>query len=197
MIDVAASAASLRESALAWARGKSPWARAALLAYLGWAGVRHLADDLYRSWFSGLTLVLHEMGHVAFAPFGHTLHVAGGSIAQLAAPIAATAHLLFWQSDFFGAAVGGAWLSFASFELATYVADANKERLPLVSFGVGDPKHDFATLLTEWHVLNACETIAAAIRVVATLVLAVSLAGGARLVFEMWRSGRRDEFGAP
>ena len=47
-----------------WCDGRSPWIRAALLGYLLYAGVRHLLDPLYRSWFAGITLAFHELGHL-------------------------------------------------------------------------------------------------------------------------------------
>lgn len=155
--------ASMRDDAQEWAVGRSALARLPLLAYLGYAGVRHLLDPLYRSWFAGITLIFHEMGHIAFSVFGDTLMILGGTILQLLVPAAAATYLLVRQRDWFGFGVGGAWLSFSLWDMATYVSDANKNELPLVGFS-DNPHHDWDTLLTRWHMLNSCDTYAATIR---------------------------------
>lgn len=162
-------------------------ARGLLLAYLAYGLVRHLADPLYRTWFGGITLAFHEMGHILFIPFGRTLMIAGGSITQLLVPTAAAIYLLKKQRDWFGFIVGLSWLSFSMFELATYIGDAAREELPLVSFG-GGYHHDWSTLLTQWHLLNECGAIAFGVRLVAGGLGAGAVALGAYMVV---RIGRR------
>lgn len=174
----------LREDAVAWCSGRSPWPRWPLLLYLAYATLRHLLDPHYSSWFGALTLVVHEAGHLLFAPFGRTLMLLGGSIMQLAVPVIVALYLLLRQRDWFGLSVGGAWLSFSGFELATYVADANKGRLSLVGFG-DNVIHDWDALLTQWRLLNHCETIAGAIRLWAGALGVGSLALGAWLLWTM------------
>ncbi|MCK6532534.1 MAG: hypothetical protein L6Q84_06135 [Polyangiaceae bacterium] len=179
----------LLDDARDWSESRSPWARLPLLLYLVYAGVRHLLDPMYRSWFAGLTLVLHELGHLFFSAFGQTLMLLGGSLTQLAAPALVAAYLLFFQRDWFGLSVGVSWLSFSTFELATYVDDANKNQLALV--GMGDKVlHDWDTLLTQWHLLNHCGTFAFALRALATLGLVAAFGLGGWLVYRMLRSDR-------
>lgn len=177
-----------------WCEGRRAWPRALLLAYLVYAGVRHGWSDDYRSWFSGITLAFHEMGHLLFVAFGDTLHLLGGSVLQVAIPLAAALYLWLRQGDFFGLAVGGCWLSFSLWELAIYVYDARRERLPLVGFS-DDPQHDWATLLTRWHLLNYGDHLAWAIRVAAVLFWVGAIALGAWLCWRMWRSPRADDAG--
>jgi len=141
-------------------------ARGLLLAYLAYGLVRHVVDPLYRTWFGGITLGFHELGHIVFIPFGRTMTIAGGSIMQLAVPAAAAVYLLKKQNDWFGLVVGLSWLSFSMFELATYIGDASREELPLVSMG-GGYHHDWSTLLTQWHLLDQCDAIASGVRLVA------------------------------
>jgi len=93
--------------------------RGLLAIYLAYAGIRHMQDPLYGSWFSAITLAFHEMGHIVFIPLGRTMTIAGGSIMQLLVPFGAAIYLLKKQDDWFGLGVGLAWLSFATFELAT------------------------------------------------------------------------------
>lgn len=180
---------ALRDDAQDWADSRSPWARLLLYLYLLYAGLRHLFDPMYRSWFAGLTLVLHELGHLLFSAFGQTLMLLGGSVTQLAVPSLVALYLLFFQRDWFGLVVGFSWLSFSTFELATYVGDANKNQLALV--GMGDKVlHDWDTLLTQWRLLNHCDTFALLIRVAAGVTFAAAAALGGWLLFRMIRARR-------
>jgi hypothetical protein len=161
--------------------------RGLLLAYLAYGGVQHLRDPLYRTWFGGITLAFHEMGHIVFSPFGRTMTIAGGSIMQLLVPLAAALYLFARQRDWFGALVGLEWLAFSMFELATYIGDASREQLPLVGFG-GGYHHDWSTLLTDWHLLNSCDAIATTVRIAAGAVwLAATVSAG----YFVFRIGRR------
>lgn len=184
-----------RLNAEVWCEGRSPWARLALLAYLVYAGLRHAAawwqgtEPSYGSWFSGITLGFHELGHLVFSGFGQTMMLLGGSLLQIAAPLAAALYLWLRQDDHFGLAVGGAWLSFAGWELGMYVYDARREQLPLVGFG-DDPQHDWSTLLTQWGVLNYGDHFAAIIRLASALCWLGSVALGGWLCLVMWRSSR-------
>jgi hypothetical protein len=179
-------ALSLRDDAEQWCEEKSPWLRAALLAYLGYAGVRYASDPLWTSWFSGLTLGLHELGHLLALPLGRTVHLLAGSVAQVLGPLAAALYLLLRQRDYFGFAVGLAWMGFAEFELATYMADASRERLPMVGFSE-HPIHDWSALFTQWHVLNHCDAIARAVRGVALGTWAAAMVLGGWLLFRIGR----------
>ena len=175
-----------REDARAWAAGRLWWPRALLLAYLAYAGYRHLTDPEYGSIFSGITLAIHELGHVLFGFLGEWLSVAGGSITQLAAPVAA-ALILLRQRDYFGVAVGGAWLSMSLSNLAVYVADARAEELPLVSLGGGDVVHDWNYLLGSVHLLPHDGQIAGMVRFGAFVLLVASIGLGAWLCAVMAR----------
>jgi hypothetical protein len=178
----------LRDDFDAWTDSREDWiARGLLLAYLAYGLVRHIADPMYKTWFGGITLAFHEMGHIAFIPFGHTLTVAGGSIMQLLVPTAASVYLLKKQDDWFGFALGMAWLSFSMFELATYIGDAARMELPLVGFG-GGYHHDWSTLLTQWRLIDHCDGIALGVRIAAGLVGLVSISLGSIIV---WRVARR------
>ena len=178
-----------REDARAWASGRLWWPRALLLLYLAYAGYRHLTDPDYASILSGITLAIHELGHVLFGFLGEWLGVAGGSITQLAAP-AAVALVLLRQRDYFGVAVGGAWLSMSLSNLAVYVADARAEELPLVSLGGGDVIHDWNYLLGSVHLLPYDAEIAGLVRAAAVVALASSVSLGAWLCTVMARARR-------
>ena len=179
--------AALRDDARDWTRGRSPVARAGLFFYLAYAGCKHLKSGIggeYTSWFAGITLAFHEMGHLVLSGAGQTVMLLGGSIFQLAIPVLAGLYLLFKQHDWFGVSVCGVWLATSLFELATYIDDANRLNLPLVGFGE-DVMHDWETLLTQWHLLNQAQLIAGLTHALAITTWGVSMAFGAWLLLQM------------
>ena len=173
----------LRQDAREWCSGRSWIWRAPVLAYLGWAGLRHLRDPLYGSLFGGITLGLHELGHLILGPLGAWPGIAGGSLAQIAAPIAA-AWILARQRDYFGIAVGMAWLAFSLFGLAAYVGDARAQELPLVSLGP-DPIHDWNWMLGRLGLLSADHALAFLCRAAAAVIWAGAMVLGVWLLWVM------------
>ena len=179
---------ALRADAEAWSTGRSWLWRAPLLLYLAWVGSRHLADPLYNSLFGGITLGIHELGHLLFGLAGQWPGVAGGSLAQIAAPAAAI-WILGRQRDYFGVAVAGAWLSFSLFGLVTYVADARAQELPLLSLGP-EPIHDWNWMLGRLGLLGWDRSLAAVMRAAALILWVGSMALGGWLVWLMAARGR-------
>lgn len=169
-----------------WCEGKSPWWRAILLIILGREWIKFLSDPLYSSWFSALTLGLHELGHLLFRPFGEWLMVAGGSITQVAAPLIAAA-LLFRQPDFFAIAVCGGWLSTSLFEMATYMGDASTLEFDVVTIGGEEPitPNDWRYMLESMGLLLWDQRLAHALRIAASVVMLASLAFGCWLLWKM------------
>ncbi len=166
-----------------WAVGRSwPW-RAILLLYLAYVGVRHLSDPLYTSLFGGLTLGIHELGHLILRPLGDWPGVAGGSLAQLVAPIAAGA-IFFRQRDYFAISVAGAWLAFSLWGLATYIGDARAQELPLLALGP-DPIHDWNWMLAKLGLLDWDKGLAFLTRLIATLTWVGAMTFGGWLVWLM------------
>lgn len=172
------------EQVEAWAHGRSCSWRAILLLYIAYTAGRLCAqplhDPLYSTWFDPLTLAIHEGGHLFFGllPLGQSLVVAGGTIFQLAAPIATM--VMFWrQPDYFAVGIGGAWLATSLFNVAVYMNDAPVMELPLVSIGGDQAGHDWNTMLDALGVLASAPALASAVRAAAVLVLALSLAWGA------------------
>ncbi len=128
--------------------------------------------------FSAITLAFHEMGHILFGFAGHFIGSLMGSGVQVLVPLVVII-IFLRQPDYFGVAVGGFWLSFSLFELATYVGDARAMNLPLVGFS-DQPEHDWNYLLGTMHMLPMDHFLAFLIRVVATLM------GAASLAFAVW-----------
>ena len=174
-----AAAPGWLDDAADWSAGRLWQWRLPLLVVLAWIGVRHLAEPEYWSIFMGLTLALHEIGHILFAPFGETMSVAGGSITQLLAPVAA-ALVLRRQRDWFGVAVAGCWLAFSLANLGTYIGDARAGELPLVSVGESEEViHDWNYLLdlAGWLHLDASFARFARVLSGGTLLLSVGFGG--------------------
>jgi hypothetical protein len=145
--------------------------------------VRHLRDPLYSSLFGGITLGIHELGHVLFSFGGSFLGIAGGSLLQVAAP--AVAGWLIWrQRDYFGVAVAGAWEAFSLWNLATYIGDARTRELPLVGL-TADPIHDWNWLLSTLGILGWDRGLAALTRIAAFVIWGAAMAFGGWLCWRM------------
>lgn len=171
-----------------WAEGRMWIPRALLLLYLVYADYRFLRDPLSGTMFSGITLGIHEMGHLIFAFAGHFICSLMGSGTQVLVPLIVMA-IFFYQPDYFGVSVGGFWLSFSLFELANYVGDARAMELPLVGFS-DTPEHDWHYLLSTVGMLRFDTTFAFLIRCGATVIGIVSLALAVWLLIVMARTKR-------
>jgi hypothetical protein len=148
-------------------------ARLALLVYLTYADVHTLLDAESWNVYAGLTLAIHEGGHLLFSPLGQWLMVAGGSLTQILAPV--TAALLFLRrGDRYGVAIVGTWITYSLTNLATYIGDARAMALPLVGFS-DDPIHDWHYLLDSVHLLAYDTRLALLVRDLAWLTLVASV----------------------
>jgi hypothetical protein len=162
-----------------WCAGRMWWPRALLLLYLVYADFRLFRDSESSTMFSGITLAFHELGHVIFGFAGHFIGSLMGSGTQVLVPLIVV--LIFAkQPDYFGMSVGGFWLSFSLFELARYVGDARSMDLPLVTYGSGDPEHDWHYLLGSLHMLPMDHALAFLLRIVAVAL------GAGSLTFAVW-----------
>ena len=175
-----------REDALDWCRGRDWRWRAPLMVYLAYTAARGLTDPMRWNWWSGITLGVHEAGHIIFSPFGEFLMVAGGSITQLAAPL-----VVMWlfrrQRDWYGVCVGATWLGSSLANLATYIGDARAQELPLVGF-TDNPEHDWHYLLYRTGLLKEDTLFAGLTRFIAALVLLAAVSATAWLCVQMRRS---------
>jgi hypothetical protein len=93
-------------------------------------------------------LAIHEAGHPLFSPFGDTMMILGGTLAELIAPFLCLAYF-FYKRETTGVAFCGFWFFENFLYIGTYMADARTLSLPLV--GSGD--HDWEILFTQWNVL--------------------------------------------
>lgn len=184
--------ATERTTAEAWCHGRTGIPRALMLLWLVAILVYLWQDPPQRGifdWpnlFSGINLGIHELGHVVFALLGEFMAILGGSLLQCLAPVAAI-WSIHRQGDYFGAAICAGWLSTNLFGVATYVVDAQAQALPLVSPFSGHPLHDWNFLLTRMDLLDSCEGLGLALKLLGTVVMLLALGGGSWLVWKMVR----------
>jgi hypothetical protein len=139
---------------------------------------------------SGILLIIdlvlipiHEGGHLFFGYF-HLLPlmVAGGTLFQLGVPLMLAAYFALQRQ-----VQGTAFCTFVFFEqflpIATYMADARAQALPLLSTGDGDVIHDWHYLFGRLGCLGHDIQIAHAVRVIGWLGMLATVAWMA------WRSG--------
>jgi hypothetical protein len=109
-----------------------------------------------------LNLCIHEGGHLIFAFCGEFLGFAGGTIIQLAAPIAGMWNF-YKQDDYFSITLCFGWLATNLFNVSYYMADACSMELPLVSLGGGESMHDWHYLFGKMGLLQQDHMIANAV----------------------------------
>lgn len=119
---------------------------------------------------------IHEGGHLLFRFFGQWLSVAGGTFLQLFTPFALAVYFMFRRQP-----QGAAFCAFFLFEqflpIATYMADARAQQLPLLT--VGDSEyviHDWNYLLGSMGVLQHDVQIAWFVRVLGWLGMVGTMA---------------------
>ena len=173
-----------------WCAGRCWPGRALLVLWFAWVAWHHAADDMYTSLFGMLNLGIHELGHMVFRPGGEFLHVAGGTILQLLVPLISIVMFLR-QRDYFALSLSGVWLSTNLYNVATYMADARVQILPLVTPGGGHAEHDWYHLFIRMGLLSHDTAIAAAVRVAAFIIIWSSIAAGAWMCYLMARGHRR------
>jgi hypothetical protein len=101
----------------------------------------------------GVFVPIHEGGHLLFRFFGEFLNIAGGTLLQLGVPVALAIYFLFQrQAQQF-------------LPIATYMADARAQDLPLLTIGDGDYViHDWNYLFSKVGLLQHDIQIATAVR---------------------------------
>jgi hypothetical protein len=109
---------------------------------------------------------IHEGGHLLFRFFGEFVSVAGGTFLQLAVPLMLAAYFAFRRQ-----VQGVTFCMFFFFEqflpIATYMADARAQELPLLTVGDADYViHDWNYLFGAFGVLDHDIQIAHLVRVI-------------------------------
>lgn len=128
-------------------------------------------------------LAIHEAGHPLVGILSQRATVYGGTLFQLAFPLAVALHFRR-AGNAVGAAAAWVWLAENLLNVARYMADARAQELPLV--GNGD--HDWAEIFWRWGVLHLDGRIAWITRVMAAALIAWALA----TLYRRWRESAGD-----
>jgi hypothetical protein len=125
-------------------------------------------------------LAIHETGHLVFAPFGEFLGFLGGTLLQLALPVAFVVY--FWQrADRHAASVALWWVAQNCWNVSVYVRDARAQELPLVGGG----EHDWAYLLGRLGWLQYDHALALNIRLLGAAIYLYAVVTGVREALRM------------
>jgi len=179
---------SFRSEAIDWCKGKNWAIRIPFLIFFVYVLTRHLSDPMYSSILGPLNLGIHELGHFIFSFAGSFLATLGGTIFQLFVPLFGIFNF-YRQTDFFSMALCFGWLSTNFFSIATYVADARRLELPLVTpFGGDNVVHDWEYILSRMNILQYDTFLATIIRVFAVISMLACFVSGAWLLWQMHRN---------
>lgn len=130
-------------------------------------------------------LAFHEFGHPFFGLFSDRLAVYGGTLAQLAFPVATTVHFLR-RRETLSTAFCALWLAQNLMNVARYMADARAMELPLVGGLDPEDSHDWRLILMRWGLLQWDTTLAAGLRFAAV----ASVVGLGVWLARRWRDDR-------
>ncbi len=159
-----------------WHSLLTTWGLSGLLAplcgYLLWA---HATGTF--TVFDTAALIIHEAGHVFFAPFGWTLRILGGSLFQLILPGLFVFSFLR-RSYRPGVQVALVWLGQNALYVSTYAADAQERTLPLITNTPNS--HDW------WNLLRAAGLLSYDGVVGTIFLLLALLAFGFGLLLPRW-----------
>jgi hypothetical protein len=142
-----------------------PLSRPALIAWLVFYALvlLHTLTARGAPLYQLVFLPIHEAGHPLFSYLGTWPGILGGTLLQLGVPLALAAHFTFQRQP--PGVAFCAFFLFANFlDVATYMADARRQELPLVTLGGGDPIHDWYFLFSSLGLLRYDTAIAGVVR---------------------------------
>ncbi len=167
-----------------WSEGKFWPFRAVLLLYFSYVGVRHLFDGDYTSLVGALNFGIHELGHVVI-PGPRFLHMAAGTLFQLAAPVASF-FMFRKQEDYFSMySVCPVWLSTNLYYCAWYMSSATRPRSIQLLAPWANPKHDWHWILGKIHMLQYYRELTFMTRVFGFITMWGGIAMGVWVVWIM------------
>ncbi|MCC6830819.1 MAG: hypothetical protein IT200_05670 [Thermoleophilia bacterium] len=158
---------------------------------IGLLGLRYYADHAPLVPLQMVELGIHESGHWSLIWAPRTIYFLGGTVAQIAVPLAVGAYLALRMRDPLGGAAGLAWAGLSCHGAAVYIADAPYERLQLV----GGDTHDWAWLLgpDAFDAIGSAAGIAQAVRVAGILMIVAAAAWCAAMPAVISRRGALPE----
>ena len=140
------------------------------------------------SFMHQINLPFHEFGHVLFMPFGRFMSILGGSLFQIALPIALALVFVIRQRDNFAASVCLWWCGQSWVDLSPYIADAPYRLLPLVG-GMDESGHDWGNMLGILGLTDWALTLARCSFALGCLTMAAALFWGWQVLLRQYRRG--------
>jgi len=127
--------------------------------------------DGYAGILDNFNLIIHEAGHVIFSPFGHTMHLWGGTLLECIVPVAFL--ISFWRSKQpAGVAFSGIWLGENFLYISHYILDAMPMKLPLL--GGANSIHDWNAILGNMGILHHYKIIGRIVFALGWLIMIIS-----------------------
>lgn len=161
-----------------------------LVAVWGWhlAALDFRDGEISTSFMHSILLPIHEAGHVFMMPFGEFMTILGGSLFQVALPLAIGLAFVLRQRDFFGATICIWWAGASLIDLAPYIWDSLHPQLILLGGRTGeDGPHDWIYLLQHFGVLHRAHAFGVAVHRLGVLVMMGGVICGAGVLFRQWR----------
>ena len=149
---------------------REPWQSISAPALIAWLVfyflflLYALLDHSGFLFIDNANLIVHEAGHLLFSYLGETLMILGGTIFELFVPFALAVYFAWRRQP-----PATAFCAFFFFEnflyIATYMADARAQELPLVTVGDSDyVEHDWFHIFSSVGLLQHDTQIAAFVR---------------------------------
>ncbi len=157
---------------------------------LDFIAMDYQSNEIGRSWFHNVDLVIHEAGHVLFTPFGRYGSILGGSLFQVLVPLFLMTAFLVKNRDGFAASLCLWWAGQSMMDLAPYIAHARTLRLPLLGGGTGADSpgmHDWQNLLRPLGWLYHDTRIAEIFDTIGSGIILIALACGARMLYMYYK----------
>lgn len=150
-----------------------------------------LSGGAFPNYMNAVFVPVHEGGHIIFGWLGQFIAVAGGTFLQLAAPAMLAIYFAFRRQP-----QGVTLCMFFFFQqfspIATYMADARAQELPLLTVGSGDDViHDWNYLFGKLGLLAHDTQIASVTRVIGWLGMLATVA------WFVWRGFRQPGTSTP
>ena len=162
----------------------TPWQLAAVIIFaVVCLGFHWFSESGWVPLLDSANLALHEAGHPLTGILSARLSVYGGTLFQLAFPLAFIWHFRH-EANQAGMATATVWLGENLLNVARYMADARAHLLPLV--GGGD--HDWTEIFNRWRVLQWDTRLAGLTRWLGILIII----GACIWLYRRWRAQQQD-----
>ncbi|HEV3486904.1 MAG TPA: hypothetical protein VG106_15945 [Vicinamibacterales bacterium] len=146
-------------------------------------------DVIGASFLHIVSIPFHEAGHLVFVPFGEVATALGGSLTQVAIPMACLVAFRTTSPNAFAAAVMAWWAGQNLLDVALYIDDARTLQLVLLGGHTGAEVegHDWERILSAWGLLHRDHQIARMVHAAGAALMLAAIAWGTVVT---WREER-------